>query len=141
MFEKPVFVSFDYENDGQCKNLLEAWHANNKFRFVFQDESSGELDSINVGRVKAVLSKKIAAASHTLVIVGEHANDPHPESELIGYRNWLNFEIAQSKLARNKLVAVKLNPDYEAPEELVGARASWVRSFNEVDIVQALEIV
>ena len=52
---KKVFVSFDYENDKRYKFLLEAWHAHPDFEFVFADATPTEIDSNDVGRVKAAL--------------------------------------------------------------------------------------
>lgn len=118
--------------------MLEAWHANPRFEFIFQDASSREIQSYDVGRVKAALTAKIRRASHTLVIIGGEANKTHRHHLLIGYRNWQNFEIAQSKADRNKIVAVKLDRFYESPEELMGAGASWAMSFERDSILRAL---
>jgi Thoeris protein ThsB, TIR-like domain len=137
----PVFVSFDYDNDRHYKYLLEAWHAHPRFQFVFQDETPREIDSTDVGRVKAALTAKINRATHTLVIVGEFANAIHRQMLWIGYRNWINFEIAQSRASGNKIVAVKLDRRFESPEELNGAGASWAMAFTEEAIVRALESV
>ena len=133
-----VFVSFDWDHDRRYKFLLEAWNKNPRFQFVFSDATPGEIDTNNVGRIKATLTTKINAATHTLVIVGEHANSPHPKRNLIGYKNWINFEIAQSKVARNKIIAVKVDRAYESPDELVGAGASWAMAFTEDAILRAL---
>jgi hypothetical protein len=133
-----VFVSFDYENDRHYKYLLEAWHEHPRFRFTFQDGTPGEINSTNVGRVKAALTGKIQQATHTLVIVGKFANVPHRNRALIGHRNWINFEIAQSKASFNKIVAVKLDRSYESPDELIGANASWAMAFTEQAVMRAL---
>ena len=133
-----VFVSFDYENDRRYKYLLEAWNGNPEFTFVFQDMSPDEINSNNVGRVKAALTAKINTATHTFVIVGRYANSPHKDAYLIGSKNWINFEIKQSKAAGNKLVAIKLDRTYGSPDELIGAGASWAMSFNEDAILKAL---
>ncbi len=133
-----VFVSFDWENDRHYKFLLQAWNANPRFEFIFQDHSSSEINSWNVGRVKAALTNRINQATHTLVIIGAEANKTHRDHLLIGYTNWINFEIGQSKLNRNKLVAVKLDRNFESPEELLGANASWAMSFSEDAIIKAL---
>jgi hypothetical protein len=134
-----VFVSFDYDNDKHYKYLLEAWHKNPKFRFVFEDGTPQEIDSFNVGRIKAALTSKIKDATHTLVIVGKNSNDRHSKSSLIGYRNWINFEIAKSIELGKRIVAVKLDRSYESPVELSGANASWAYSFTEENIIKALE--
>ena len=140
MAKKTVFVSFDYENDKHYKFLLEAWDANKDFDFLFADKSSGEINSNNVGRVKAGLTRRINSAKRTLVIIGKEANKRHKDYKLIGYKNWINFEIAKSKENGNKLVAVKLNKLYESPDELLGAGASWAMSFTEFAIVKALNL-
>ena len=139
MAKKRVFVSFDYENDRHYKALLKAWDANDDFEFLFRDESSAEIFSNDVSRVKAALTRRINQAIYTLVIVGKEANKRHPDSVEIGFRNWINFEVHQSKLAGNRLVAVKLNNDYESPDELKNAGAKWAMSFTEPAIVKALD--
>jgi len=138
MAKKKVFVSFDYENDRRYKYLLQAWDANPNFDFLFSDVTPSEIDSCNVGRVKAALTAKINTATYTLVIVGKEANKLHKDHKLIGLRNWINFEIHQSKLNRNKIVAVKLDRSYESPEELLGVGASWAYSFTQASILDAL---
>lgn len=136
---KKVFVSFDYTNDKNYKFLLNAWDKNNKFSFSFADHSSQEINSDDVSRVKAALTRKINEASVTLVIIGKEANKRHPDSEKIGYKNWINYEVAKSIESGNSLVAVKIKSDYESPEELLGAGASWAMSFEEDSIISALD--
>jgi hypothetical protein len=139
MAKKSVFVSFDFDNDKRYKYLLEAWDANPKFDFLFADKTPDEIDSSNIGRIKAALSARIATATYTLVIVGKEANKLHRHWRLIGYTNWINFEIAKSKESGNRLVAVKIDRSYESPEELVNAGASWAMSFDQAPIIRALE--
>lgn len=139
MAKKKVFVSFDYENDKHYKFLLDAWDANPEFDFSFSDLSSQEIDSWDVSRVKAALTTKINSATYTLVIVGKEANKKHADSDEIGYKNWLNFEIAKSKANKNKLVAVKLSSTNTSPDELLGAGAQWAMSFKQESIIKALK--
>jgi hypothetical protein len=139
MAKKKVFISFDYENDRRYKYLLQAWDANDKFDFCFNDTSSHEINSYNVDRIKAGLTRKINEATHTLVLIGEEANKLHQDHKLIGYRNWINFEIANSKKNRNKLVAVKLDREHASPDELLNSGASWAMSFSDEAITTALE--
>lgn len=133
-----VFVSFDYENDKHYKYLLEAWHANPKFKFVFDDGTPTEIDSNNVGRIKAALTTKVKDATHTLVIVGKYANQRHAKSHLIGYKNWINFEIHQSAQEGKRIAVVRLERSYELPEELQNAKYSIVEGFNESNVIHAL---
>lgn len=139
MAKKKVFVSFDYENDKNYKFLLEAWDANPEFDFTFNDHSSQEINSWDVARVKAALTRKINEATYTLVLVGKEANKKHEDHEEIGYKNWINFEVAKSKSNKNKLVAVKLKSTNDSPEELLGAGAKWAMSFKQESILKALK--
>ena len=139
MAKKKVFVSFDYDNDKHYKFLLEAWDANPDFDFKFSDLSSEEINSWDIPTVKGALTAKINAATYTLVIVGKEANKKHADSEEIGYKNWLNFEIAKSKANGNKLVGVKLSNTNTSPDELLNSGASWAMNFTRDTIIKALD--
>ena len=139
MSKRKIFVSFDFENDRSYKYLLEAWNKNNEFDFEFDDKSSREINSWNISAIKAALTRKINEADYTIVIVGKEANRKHKDSNLIGYKNWQNFEIAKSKENGNKLIAIKLNSNFESPDELLGSGASWAYSFSEEAIMKAVK--
>ena len=132
-------MSFDYERDRNYYYLMKAWDANSAFEFVFSDYTSKEIKSDSVSVVKAALARKIGTATHTLVLVGKDANRIHPDSRLIGYRNWQCFEIAKSYEFGNKLIAVKLGSSFTFPEELYGKGASIAYSFTQEAIISALE--
>jgi len=139
MNRKKVFVSFDYDNDRHYKFLLEAWAANPQFDFGFKDETPREIDTSNIGRIKAGLTTKINDATHTLVLVGKEIDKYHKNRVLIGFRNWQVFEIQRSKENRNAIVAVQLERSRVIPvEELRGSDISWVWRFDEKEIVSAL---
>ena len=138
MAKKKVFVSFDYDDDKNYRNLLSAWDANPNFDFFMSDLTPGEINSWDVSRIKAVLTTAIKKATYTLVIVGKNANVRHPKSYEIGYKNWINFEIAKSKENGNKLVGVKIDRSYESPDELLNSGASWAMSFTKEAILKAL---
>lgn len=138
MAKKRVFISFDYEDDRHYKNLLEAWDANSNFEFTFSDLTPSEIQSWRIDRIKAALTRKINQATYTLVIVGKNANKKHRDSAEIGYKNWINFEIAKSKENKNKLVGVKIKKSYDSPEELLGSGATWALSFTQDAIIKAL---
>jgi len=138
MAKKKVFVSFDYEDDRHFRNLLKAWDANPNFDFHISDLTPGEINTWDISKIKEALTKAIRQATYTLVIVGKNANTLHPKSSEIGYKNWINFEIAKSKAERNKLVGVKIDKSYESPDELLNAGASWAMSFTPETILKAL---
>lgn len=88
--------------------------------------------------VKRSLSRKINEANYTLVIIGQYANTRHKDYQEIGYRNWINFEVATSKNHGNKIVGIKLDGSYESPEEIYGSGASWAYRLTENTIINAL---
>ena len=135
---KKICVSFDYEKDRRYYYMLQAWDKNASFDFTFEDCTPSEIQSNDIGRIKAVLTNKIREASHVLVIVGEDANRLHKDSQEIGYRNWQNYEIATAKKLTKKLVAVKIKNENNPPAELFGAGAAWARSFTEESIKRAI---
>ncbi len=138
MAKKRVFVSFDYTYDKSYKYLLDAWDKNENMDFVFEDCSSDEILSDHIPTIKAGLTRRINQSDYTLVIIGKYANSEHPDHKEIGYKNWINFEIARSKANGNKLVAVKIDKNYESPDEIIGAGASWAMSFTQESIIRAL---
>lgn len=139
MNKKSIFISFDYDNDRQYKYLLNALSENSKFDISFNDKSSGEINSSNISVVKAGLTRKINEANYTLCIVGKYANSKHKDSYEIGHKNWINFELYQSKLNGNKLIAIKIDSNYESPDEILDAGATWAKSFTIPSITKALE--
>lgn len=138
MAKKKVFVSFDYTIDKHYKFLLDAWDANKNLDFAFNDCSSDEINSNNIPTIKAGLTRRINTTKYTLVIIGKEANKRHKDSLAIGYKNWINFEVAKSKANNNKLVAVKIDSSYESPEEILGSGAKWAMSFTQDAIIKAL---
>ncbi len=118
--------------------MLSAWNANSSIKFQFDDLTPGAIDTDDVGRVKAVLTTKLQQATHTLVLVGSHANDFHPDRASIGQRNWIWWEIEQSKKLGNKLIAVKIQPSNTFPEPLFGSGATQAKSFTFDAIVNAI---
>lgn len=133
-----VFVSFDYTDDKHYKYLLQAWHSNPKFNFVFEDGTPQEIDSFNVGRIKAALTMKIKEATHILIIVGENANALHRKHDLIGQRNWINYEVAKGIELKKRIAVIKLKSHYALPERLVGVNASCEDGFTEDNVTRAL---
>ena len=139
MAKKKVFVSFDYDDDKNYRNLLKAWDANPNFEFYMSDLTPGEINTWSVSRIKAALTTSIRQSTYTLVIVGKNANKKHRKSGEIGYKNWISFEVAKSKEERNRLIGVKIERGYESPDELLGSGASWAMSFTKESILKALD--
>lgn len=137
MAKKKVFVSFDYDHDRNYKYLLQAWDANPNFDFVFKDQTPGEINTNNIGRIKAALTLKINDATHTLFIVGAYANQQHKDHRLIGFINWINFEAYQSIQSSNHLAVVKLKESFSVPQELK-VKYWWIAGFSERNVIEVL---
>lgn len=137
--KKKVLVCFDFEKDRHYKYLMNAWDANDNFDLSFNDVTPDEIQSNSISVIKANLTKKINQADITLVLVGQDATKRHKDWREIGYDNWQIFEIEKSKDNYNKLIVVYLDSNYEAPDACYGCGAQWVHSFNEADIVDAIE--
>jgi len=134
-----VFISFDFDHDRNYAYLVKAMASNPAFESIrFRDGTPVEIKSSDIGRVKAALTTKINQATHTLVVVGKHANARHPDGHKIGSTNWQNWEVEQSIKAGNKLVMVKLDNSYSAPNAAYGQNASWARSYTVESIAAAL---
>lgn len=137
MSKKKVFVSFDYDNDKKYKFLLQAWDANPNFDFVFEDKTPGEINTNNIGRIKAGLTRQINEATHTLFICGKHTNQLHRLRGAIGFSNWVNFEAYQSIQSGNHLSVVKLDNSCSTPNELT-AKYRWITGFSEPNVIRVL---
>lgn len=135
---KKICISFDWHNDSKYRNLLSAWLANPKSPIDFQDLTPGAIDTNDVGRVKAVLTTQIRASTHTLVLVGAEANTTHKDSLKIGTRNWIWWEIEQSKAEGNRLIAVKIDSTYATPSPLLSSGATWAMSFTQDAILKTI---
>lgn len=130
MAKKKVFISYDYDNDKNYKNLLKAWDANGKFDFNFHDHSADvSINSTNAAAIKRAISAKINNATYFLCIVGKKT-----------YRSsWVKWEIEKAVELKKKLVAVKTERSNTTPDELYGVGASWAMSFTFESISKAIE--
>jgi len=138
MAKKKVCVSFDYENDRNYYNLLEAWNSNKNIDFSINDCTPSEIKTESVSKVKQVLSTKIGEANYMIAIIGKYSDTKHSDKDEIGHKNWQAYEIAKNTEKGNGLVVVKVNSTYSAPDEAYGVGAKWVNSFNLKDILAAL---
>ena len=72
MAKKTIFISYDYDNDRNYKNMLLAWDANKEFDFGFTDHSVDvSIDSTDAAAIKRAISAKINNATYFLCIVGK----------------------------------------------------------------------
>lgn len=135
---KKIVISFDYDHDRNYRYLLSALKENAGNTIDFEDLTPGAINTDNVASVKRVLSTQIGNATHLLVIVGASANSTHPDSKLIGSRNWQWWEIVKAKELGKKLIAVKIAKDNPTPDPLYNAGATWALSYTVEGILKAI---
>lgn len=135
---KKIFICFDFEHDRKYRYLLSALNMNTSSKVIFDDFTPSEIQSSDVGRIKAALTRKLTGATHTLVVIGKYANSPHPDRVRIGTQNWQWWEIEKSKELGKKLIAVKIERANPTPTTLLNSNATWAHSFNVPAIVQAI---
>lgn len=137
--KKKVFISFDWEHDKQYRHLLKAWSENPKFDIQFEDVTPEEIQSNDIGRIKAAITQKIKEATHSLIIIGPKANTTHRKQSEIGFKNWICFETSKSKELGKKLIAVKVEKSFDAPEEVKNSGATWALAFTFEAIKKAID--
>ena len=129
MAKKKIFISYDYENDGNWKNLLVAWDANSLFDFSFYDTSVDvSVDSTNAAAIKRAISARINDATYFLCIVGKKTHKS----------GWVKWEIGKAVDLKKKLVAVKTDSENTSPDALFGVGANWAMSFTFDSITKAI---
>ncbi len=117
--KKKVFISYDHSEDANYRRLLEAWDANSKFRFEFDDRSPRQ----------AIDSRSAATVKSALISMLEETHKSR----------WVAWEIDQAHNLKLKVVAVKINRRYESPSGLLGVGATWAYDFTRDAIVRALD--
>lgn len=137
--KKRIFISFDYDHDKNYRYLLTALAKNPRSDIEFDDLTPEEIQSYDIGRIKAVLTSKIKQATHTLVIIGKYANSYHPDRDEIGERNWQWWEINKSDEEGKGFIAVKIDSSNDSPEPLYGKGATWAKTFSVDSIVNAID--
>jgi|SRR5680860_1136957 len=136
---KRIFISFDYDHDRRYRYLLSALSENSGSQIEFEDLTPEEIQSDNVDRIKAALSGRITRSTHTLVVIGKHANTQHSQHAKIGTRNWQWWEIEKTKEKElSRFIAVKIERGNESPQPLFGAGATWANAFRVDSILQAI---
>jgi len=130
MTKKRVFISYDYTNDKNYKNLLLAWDKDKDLDFSFHDMSlEVSVASSDAAAIKGVISAKIGDASHFLCLVGKYTHKSR----------WVDWEIKKAAELKKKIVAVQVEKNTTTPNALYGVGTTWALSFNFDLIKKALE--
>lgn len=130
MAKRKIFISYDYDNDRNYKNMLLAWDKNQDFDFGFSDQSADvSIDSNDAAAIKRALSAKINEATYFLCLVGKRTSAS----------KWVAWEIGKAVELKKKIVAVKIEPTNTTPNGLLNVGAKWAMSFSFESIKTAIE--
>lgn len=130
MAKKKVFISYDYDNDKNYKNLLLAWDENSDFDFGMSDQSADvSINSTNSATIKRAISAKINNATYFLCIIGKDTNKS----------DWVKWEIDKAVELNKKIIAVKIDSGNTSPSEILGVGAKWAMSFTFASIKKAID--
>ena len=130
MAKKNIFISYDYDNDKNYKNMLAAWDANKEFDFGFSDQSADvSIDSTDAAAIKRAISTKINAAPYFLCLVGKQTHKA----------KWVAWEIGKAVELKKKIIAVKIDASNTTPSGLLNVGASWAMSFTFDAIKKAVD--
>lgn len=130
MAKNSIFISYDYDNDKNYKNLLLAWGANDQFDFSFYDESVDvSVESDDAAAIKRVISQRINSSDVFLCIIGKQTHKS----------GWITWEINKAVELKKKIVGVKIDSEYTSPTAIFGVGASWAKSFTFESIKKAID--
>ncbi len=130
MAKKLIFISYDYDNDKNYKNMLLAWDANKEFDFGFSDQSADvSIDSNDTAAIRRAISAKINDATCLLCLVGKQTHKS----------KWVAWEIGKAVELKKKIVAVKTDASNTAPSGLLNVGAKWALSFTFDSIKKAVD--
>ncbi|MGD9037285.1 MAG: TIR domain-containing protein, partial [Syntrophobacterales bacterium] len=84
MANKRIFISYDYSNDENYKDLVLAWDKDEDLDFSFYDMSvEVSVDASDAAAIKREISARISDCSHFLCLVGRYSHKSR----------WVDWEI------------------------------------------------
>jgi hypothetical protein len=130
MAKKKVFISYDYDEDKNYKNLLLAWDKHSDFDFSMDDHSADvSIDSTDAAAIKRAISAKINNATYFLCIIGKKTHKS----------KWVKWEIEKAVELKKKIIAVKIEKDNTSPDAILNVGAKWAMSFTFDSIKNAID--
>ena len=128
--KKRIFLSYDYANDRNYRNLLLAWNKDKDLDFSFYDMPVDvSVDSNDAAAIKRVICARLAGSSHFLCLVGKLTHNSR----------WVTWEIGEALELKRRIVAVKIENDNTSPWALISGGARWALSFNFDAIKKAVD--
>lgn len=128
---KLVFVSYDYENDGNYKDILMTWATSPDFPRLSANEQAVTypVDSAEAEPLKRVVYGRIKAATAFLCVVGEKTST----------NAWVEWEIKTAIDLGKRMVVVRINRDCVVPDVLSEVGPTCAMSFTFEAIRRAVD--
>jgi hypothetical protein len=128
---KLVYVSYDNENDGYYKDVLLTWANSPDFpRLTVNDQAIVHSpDNQESEPLRRVIQDKIRAATAFLCVIGENSSSSA----------WTNWELKQAIEQDKRLIVVRIDRDFVAPEVLSELYPTCALSFTFEGIKRAID--
>jgi len=127
---KLIFVSYDYENDGNHRDILVTWSQSPDFpRLSVNDQPvTYPVDSDEAEPLKRVVYGKIKAATAFLCVVGDKTSASA----------WVEWEIKTAIELEKRMVVVRIDRDCVVPDVLSEVGPTCAMSFTFEAIKRAV---
>lgn len=128
---KALFVSYDYENDGDYKDILMTWSKSPDFpRLTVNDQPvTTPAESEEATPLKRLIQGKIKAATGFLCVVGMNTSA----------NGWVEWEIRTAIDLDKRMIVARIDRDCVAPEVLSDVGATCALSFTVEGIKRAID--
>jgi hypothetical protein len=128
---KQLYLSFDHENDGYYREVLDTWSKMPGFAsfWVNDQPPAVPVDSEAAEPIKQALARRIGAAGGLLCVVGQNSSTS----------DWMEWEIRKADELGKRLIAVRVNRDCAFPELLSDVGATCAMSFTFEGIRRAID--
>lgn len=128
---KVLFVSYDYDNDGYYRDILQTWANMPDFaRIVVNDQRpTMPVDSDAATSLKSLITSKIKSATGFLCIVGANTST----------NDWVAWEIKTAIETDKRMMVVRINRETIVPDVLSEVGATCALSFTFEGIKRAID--
>lgn len=127
--KRRIFISYHSQKNAQYKYTLNMWAKNQSVKFDFYDFSVGvSIKSKNESYIKKVITKKLNESNLVLCIIGEETHE----------REFIDWELEKAKELQKKIIAVKVNHRFKAPECLLNSNIKFEK-YTRKDIFKAIK--
>jgi hypothetical protein len=128
---KQVYLSFDHENDGYYREVLDTWSKIPGFAQLWVNDQppAVPVDSAEAEPVKQELAKRIGAASGLLCVIGAKSST----------NGWMEWEIKKADELGKRIIAVRTSRDCRVPGLLSDLGATCAMSFTFEGIRRAID--